>query len=443
MNNKIERKSRAIFTICCRNYIAFAATLMNSIREHNPNCDRYIILCEDSAKLPTGIQVDASVVSAVDLKIANFRKMAFGYDLIELNTCIKPSAIKYLLSKGYDEVMYLDPDIEVFDELIPLWPSAHNSCTVLTPHITSRYPDRCRPSETDVLANGLYNLGFLSVADTSESLAFLDWWEQKCQTIGFDDKSGNLFVDQKFCDMVPILFKGVYISGHLGANIAYWNLHERIVTQKDGRFLINGKWVLLFYHYSGIGINCKTSISKHTDRFTLENRPDLNQLFGEYREKVIKNGYLITKDLEYSFGFTNEGRPILKIERLLFLANHKSEKILNPFDRKRYDNQREWYLRDPSKLSNLSMSPASYNNQQYRILLDLSNCILKCICWLITTPRYIQLCSRLEKAFRLRTHVNLLSRNYSNPSPVELSLGPSVSEKSPLPNCRISTGPIT
>ena len=52
------------------------------------------------------------------MAIPDFRCFSFRYDIMELNTAVKPYMFRYLLDElDYDVVLYFDPDIEIFRPL--------------------------------------------------------------------------------------------------------------------------------------------------------------------------------------------------------------------------------------------------------------------------------------------------------------------------------------
>jgi len=64
---------------------------------------------------------------------------------------------------GYEAVLYLDPDISVFNRFDEM-ENALNGCDVLlTPHFTTPINDDKILSEEDILNTGLYNLGFICI----------------------------------------------------------------------------------------------------------------------------------------------------------------------------------------------------------------------------------------------------------------------------------------
>ena len=182
--------------------------------------------------------------------------------------------------------MYLDPDIFVYAPMSPVFDALNSANAVLTPHITVPVDDGKLPSEQDFLYNGTYNLGFIAVRQGQETERMLGWWEQRCLDQGFSEGRAGLFVDQKWMNLAPGLFDGVTILRHLGCNMAYWNLHERYLSQgTDGGYVVNGIVPLCFFHFSGIVPSDAEGLSKNTNRFTLADRPDLQEVFPPIRRR--------------------------------------------------------------------------------------------------------------------------------------------------------------
>ena len=65
----------------------------------------------------------------VSYKLSNESKwyeMAFKYDITEFCTSIKPKTLLYMLSKGFDKVIYFDPDIMFFSSVAPIFDALDN-----------------------------------------------------------------------------------------------------------------------------------------------------------------------------------------------------------------------------------------------------------------------------------------------------------------------------
>lgn len=311
------------FTIVAKNYIKFASVLCESMAKSNPDTD-FVIYIADGVNddlLVLAHDQKIRIVDVFDLEYKDlFYKMAFYYEVTEYCTSIKPFIFKHLLLDGYDRITYIDPDIFVYrslDESVYQYLDDFN--IFLTPHICSPITDDKTPSESDHLISGSYNLGFISINNSVQSSLFIDWWMLKCENECFNDKVKGLFVDQKWINLAPSLFDGVYISKHLGLNVAYWNLHERIVDAN--KLVVNEKYPLVFFHFSGINVNDIDSISKYQNRFTLESRTDLYPLFKEYKDRVNNFPDSSISKLPYRFNTYLSGKSISMLARKVYFWN--------------------------------------------------------------------------------------------------------------------------
>lgn len=98
--------------------------------------------------------------------------------------------------------------------------------------------------------------------------------------------------------------------------MSVWNLHDRKLM--NGR--VNDGDLLVFYHFSSLDMNDPLIMSKHDRSFTLDTRPDLKQLFHDYRQAVKENGYDHFRKIRYSYDYLQDGRKISMVERRLYAA---------------------------------------------------------------------------------------------------------------------------
>jgi hypothetical protein len=61
-----------------------------------------------------------------------------------------------------------------------------------------------------------------------------------------------------------------------------------MVEKKEGKFFVNHE-PLLFFHYSGYSLKEPALISRHQDRFTMQENPAIGEIFDRYRQKLIEN----------------------------------------------------------------------------------------------------------------------------------------------------------
>lgn len=327
----------AVFTISSNNYYAQAKVLMNSLGEAYPDWDRYFILVDEINAEIWEEDTAFTKIHFSQLGNANFQKMTFVYDVLELNTAVKPFAIWYFLKeKGYDRVIYLDPDIYVYRGMDEVEQSFNNGANIIiTPHLTKPLiEDGYEPNEMGMLHTGIYNLGFIAVNNSVESQKAIKWWADRCYELCMDDPDKGLYVDQKWVNYFPSQYEGVHILKNPGYNVAYWNVSQRKIELKDNNYYINGN-PLVFFHFSGTNIEDKHCFSRHCTRPLGNNEEIVLRLAALYKEKVLDAGYLNYKDIQYAYGVFTDGRPITRRHRTFF-REHKelAEEIgQTPFDK--------------------------------------------------------------------------------------------------------------
>jgi len=285
-----------LFTICSNNYLAQARVLMDSVKKYNPDYKRIIGLVDQfSDQIDYSVFEDIEIIPVEELAISRWEEMLNEYDIIELNTSVKPSYFKFLQEKHSDaeKIFYFDPDIKLFSSLEELAIILDTNSIVLTPHIVTPIDlDALLPEEQTFLNRGIYNLGFIGLRSRDEeSLRFLTWWEQRCIHRCKRDICNGLFVDQLWISLVHILFNNTFILRNYGYNMAPWNLHERAIVDNtaDG-YILNDGSILTFYHFSSYDYREPEQLNRpFYNRFTFESRTDLHPLYNEYQEELISN----------------------------------------------------------------------------------------------------------------------------------------------------------
>ncbi|MBB5608602.1 MULTISPECIES: group 1 glycosyl transferase [unclassified Janthinobacterium] len=319
----------AACTIVSKNYFSYALTLRSSFLKNNPGGDFYILIVD--AKDPAFKADDGcNIVWVEDLDIPNFTSYAMRYDILELNTNVKPTFLLSLLKK-YQKVTYIDPDIKVYRSLDIIFNRLSDYSIVLTPHIVSPMMDDMKPGEVDFLINGQFNLGFIGVSNTESAIKMLEWWQARCLEQGYNEPSQGIFVDQKWINLVPCIFSGVYIEKSFGCNMAYWNLHERMLGKNKEEWLVNKDEPLYFFHFSGLLLNDENDISKYQNRFNLIQRPDLKEIFSAYRQELRDNGHLNYQIIKYGFSTFDDGKLISSIARRLYTIEEYPVNSISPF----------------------------------------------------------------------------------------------------------------
>ncbi|HEX9986049.1 MAG TPA: glycosyltransferase [Thermoanaerobaculia bacterium] len=302
-----------VFTIVARNYLAHARVLAASLARHNPDARLSVVVLDDPRR-SVPAEPSFEIIRAGELPFdppSDLYTMAATYDVTELATALKPWAFAHFFARGASVVIYLDPDIEVFDSLGPLEPLTRAHGMVITPHITEPLPrDGNHPDERDLLISGIYNLGFLALS-AEAAKAFLPWWRERLRRDCLNDPAHGLFVDQRWIDFAPAFFQSEILKDP-GYNVAYWNLPHRVLTRDGDRILVNGQ-PLRFVHYSGFSPRARHLLSKHqldSPRIRLSEVPLLAELCRRYAERLEEAGFAACVTLPYGFATTAAGLPL-------------------------------------------------------------------------------------------------------------------------------------
>jgi len=305
-------------TIVARNYLPAARVLADSYREHHPGAPFTVLVVDADTEELDGVRILGP--GDLDLDAEEFGRMAMAYSVTELCTAVKPWLLRRLLAEHHTAI-YLDPDIEVFapfgDEVCEL---AQEHGIVLTPHVTEPMPrDGRRPSEADIMASGVFNLGFIGVSRQAQP--FLLFWAERLRTDAISSVTEQLFTDQRWVDNVPALFGHTVISDP-GYNVAYWNVYQRRLERSpDGGLTAAGR-PLRFYHYSGYRPEKPWLASTHyadKPRVLLSERPLLAELFAGYRRKLADAGYArALEDVPYRWNTLAGGSRVSPSLRRVF-----------------------------------------------------------------------------------------------------------------------------
>lgn len=323
--------SSAALTICAINYLPKALVLYESYLRHHPDHAFYIVLVDRKDDTLRVERPGLTVIWVEDLGVENFQQHAFAFDVIELSTNVKPASLKYLLSK-HDVALYIDPDIKIYAPLLPVSEALKTASVVVTPHTNLPVVDGAKPDDVDLLRFGAYNLGFVGVSRCDEGIRFLDWWGDRCLAFGYYEPQLGLAVDQKWIDLAPAFFPALQILHDLGLNVAFWNLHERRVADRDGAWWVNDSVPLRFVHFSSFDANRPEVVAHKQNRFAPGSRPDFERLSADYADELKKEGSEEYNRRRYGFDYFDDGTYITPALRR-FYAGLKSQftDVANPF----------------------------------------------------------------------------------------------------------------
>ncbi len=327
-------KKMTFCTIVSRNFLAYARVLASSLHVQHPDAELIVLLVDDLGEGFSGLNETFTIVPVCDIPLPDRDSFCFRYGMRELHTAVKPFFLQWIFeNRSADQIVYLDPDILVEAPLFSVQTALASHSIVLTPHVLTPIQDGLRPSEHDVLRVGVFNLGFIGLSRNSVTLDFLHWWQRKVTDDCTEEPNRNVFFDQRWMDLAPVIFPDVTVLRDASCNVAYWNLHERNVAWQDKRWMVNGS-PLTFYHFSGFRPDTPDRMCKydHSDR-SLEKYPALQPLLQQYADALQRHGWNDTKNIPYLFARFRSGMHIPAFARRHFhmLSFHQRMRFGNPF----------------------------------------------------------------------------------------------------------------
>lgn len=329
-----------VFTSISLNYLPKACILAESLKKHHPDWIFHVLI---SDRLPA--EAAESIESQLDeasfdkviwvdqLDIPNLYSWVFQHTVVELCTAVKGPYLQQLVNEGAEKIMYLDPDIAVFNDLAQLDELLDHYGILLTPHLLDYSDDLNAINENEIdgtMRHGIFNLGFLAINSTRpEGKRFSAWWAHRLLNFCYADYDRGLFTDQKWCDHAPALFKDLYIIRDPGYNVASWNINKRILSISEaGQLLVNDTYPLRFYHFTGYDSGAGDFM---TQRYSTQNAL-VDEIWDWYGRTLKRMDQDILGSQACHYNFYSNGTKI-SIEDRKFYRNRKELQAAypNPF----------------------------------------------------------------------------------------------------------------
>lgn len=317
------------YTICSANYLAYAKSLGDSLVEHNSHHKFIIVIVDRYPELDASFFLPHSIICIDEMGINEFAEMSRQYNIFELSCAVKPFAASYIFESfsACEQVLYFDSDIHIFHSLKTAEEHLNHSSVIITPHFCKPINTRVRSYiERTVLRSGIYNGGFFGLKRCEETAQFLTWWKKRLEIFCYNDTKNGLFVDQLWLNLAPLLFKNVNVFYNEGYNTAYWNLDERSFSSNENNLIVNQKYPLVFFHFSGYSFENKNTISNFFTDYKLVDNPLLMPLFEKYKTSVIANKHTTYSTLIPFFGKKDDKKIVNKYNKFFGLKKRDLKK---------------------------------------------------------------------------------------------------------------------
>ncbi|TDX09276.1 glycosyltransferase [Flavobacterium sp. S87F.05.LMB.W.Kidney.N] len=424
-----------VFTIVAKNYIGLAQILEESLKEKNPDVDFFIFVADQFSQNVDKKQLADNIIIAKDklnISESNWLDMTFKYDLTEFCTSIKPSAFSYFLEKtNYEKIIYLDPDIYIYNSINPIFEILDNHSIVLTPHITAIQDEfNGDRSESGLLSTGVFNLGFCAIKRSSSSAKMISWWHQRLLDKCYIDSYDSFYTDQKWMDFLPCFFTSeeLYVSRHLGMNIAPWNFFERKVLVENDILKVknregsqdNSAFPVLFVHYSGYNYSeLKKGNVIQNNISNIKEYDDIKLLTDVYakaihEKKEIFDAYINEK---YSYNFYDNGDAIKSFHRRIYrsLVMKGENRFSNPFSSGEKSLHQAFKKNGMMKNSTVNLDKVTKENLQgVDRKLKIFNVATRALYKMIGFEKYLLFIRLLRSFGRYESQIHIIDKKYDS-----------------------------
>jgi hypothetical protein len=280
------------FTVATTNYLPFAVSLLDSAKRYHPDFEFRICLTDyitDDEIERNDLMNKYPIVQLHELGVDEFDFITQNYNPMQLANCSKVLFAKYFLEQDHiNQVIFCDSDTFFFGPLPKSTVNDHE--IILSPHFTQPPNIEMKRQELEVLNAGLYNGGFFKLRKSPQTFKYIAWLRERSVKECIYDFKRGYYGEQLWLNLVPLYFKDTFIERNEGVNVAYWNLHEREISEVNGSFFVNNTTPLSFFHYSGWDYFAPEQISKWA-LFTSEMRPEIKPLLLKYHATLQANEY--------------------------------------------------------------------------------------------------------------------------------------------------------
>lgn len=223
----------------------------------------------------------------------------------KLRWALKPMFVKHLLENGYEQVIYADNDIFFYSSPDFLFEKLKKASFLLTPHFYKATSDKGQNWLEANYRVGLYNAGFFGA--NKDALPILDWWANCCLYNVKKAYWRGLYDDQKYLDLVPVIFDNVDIVKNRGCNFAGWNCDEVLIEEKENLLFINNEQ-LVFIHFAQLSM----------ERFSDDKSP----IYLRYQEYLIA-----LQKQNSSFDFNGKKRSLSAFSTYFYYLRWKCSRL--------------------------------------------------------------------------------------------------------------------
>lgn len=287
-------------TIITADYFPRALALYTSIIKYNSEIELQILIADGKPLPAIGDKFPKiklrTVEELIDFPLVNelYKKYAH-INIDNFRWSMKSVFASWLLENGYDKILYLDCDMFFVNDYNFLFKELDTHSFLLTPLWKATNPLVDESNFLSTFTSGIFVANFFGA--NKNGLPALHWWANACHFKMLPAMELGVHDDQRYLDIVPVIFENIKIIRHRGCNIGAFNYVESVRSMVDGQIMINGQYPVIFIHFDDMMVS---GILKGHDRLLL---PYLQQ----YEEAYTENGYNLSSYIKKFEPLKNAG----------------------------------------------------------------------------------------------------------------------------------------
>lgn len=318
-------------TSCTVSHLPKARVAAESWRRHHPKSPFAVLLIDGQDWPQDDEPFEVVIPEELGLPPTELAVQQGIYDAYELSCALRAPLLRLLLDRGASTIVFTDTDTCFYGPVDDLASAAARAGVVLLP--TAIRPAKTRryfplgQVEYRRLMNGLFNPGLLVVGASGSD--FLEWWGARLLRDCLKEPEAGMWADQTWLDWVPAYF-GHTIVRDSSLNVAFWNLDERDLDERDGKPAVDGA-LLRHFHFAGFDPRqpelYSTYYREMADYYERVRgrvmpsppaNPALSDLLRRYARSLLESGSEELRDRPYKYDLGADSRDLGYRERTIY-----------------------------------------------------------------------------------------------------------------------------
>lgn len=308
-------------TLFNSNYLDKGLVLYDSMCRHISHFTLYVFAFDDKCYeiLKSENLENMVIVSLKEFENPDLLKVKKERTPAEYCWTCSSWTIKYVLEHcGESICTYIDADMMFFSSPQPIFDDMKkNKCsTIIVPH-------RFKTIAEEVKAHnevGSYCVEFNTFVKDENGLEALNWWAKKCLEWCYYAVPGTTewYGDQKYLNVFPEKFKGVYICNHYGVGLAPWN--NCLVDWAKGEINEDNEYIphirviktgevfpVVIYHFENVSFVTKHILNASS---SMKSKQLHTEIYDFYISKLMEKRMYIEN--KYQFKMNKKRRVLTK-----------------------------------------------------------------------------------------------------------------------------------